>query len=58
MSFYEMTESGLKNLLDQHGYSSEEYCLRVARLMSLTIFSPGLLRVPIVCLMSTPQWLR
>ncbi len=32
--------------------SSDEYCLRVARLMSLTIFSPGLLRVPVVCLMS------
>ena len=33
-------------------FSSDEYCLRVARLMSLTIFSPGLLRAPDVYLMS------
>ena len=31
-------------------FSSDEYCLRVARLISLTSFSPGLLRVPVVCL--------
>ena len=30
--------------------SSDQYCLRVARLISLTRFSPGLLRVPVVCL--------
>jgi hypothetical protein len=31
-------------------FSSKEYWLQVARLMSLTIFTPGLLRVPVVCL--------
>lgn len=34
---------------------SDEYCLRVARLISLTFFSLGLLAV---YLMSTPQCLR
>jgi hypothetical protein len=39
-------------------FSSAEYCLRVARRMSLTTLSPWLLRVPDVCLISTPWWLR
>jgi IstB-like ATP binding protein len=32
-------------------FSSEEYCVRVARLMSLTIFSDDLRPGPVVCLM-------
>ena len=39
-------------------FSSAEYCLRVARRMSLTTFSPGLRRVPDPCLISNPWWLR
>ena len=45
-------------LLNTVIFSSEEYCLRVARLMSLTIFSDDLRPVPVVYLMSTPWWLR
>jgi hypothetical protein len=39
-------------------FSSTEYCLRVARRMSLTTFSPWLLRVQGFCLISTPWCLR
>ena len=39
-------------------FSSAEYCLRVARRMFLTAFSPWFLRVPDFCLFFTPWWLR
>ncbi len=35
-------------------FSPAEYCLRVARRMSLTTFSPWLFRVPDFCLISNP----
>ena len=46
------------NALTNEILSSAKYCLRVARRMSLTIFSPRLYLVPDFCLISTSWWLR
>lgn len=39
-------------------YSSEECHLRVVRRISLMVFSDAVLRVPGLCLIITPWWLR
>jgi len=46
------------NELTNDIFFSAKYCLRVARRMSLTIFSPRLCLVPDFCLISTSWWLR